>query len=67
MGKTGRGTYLPSKKLIVVVFFVIGLVLIFAYALIRVYWENVTSSPASHKKMSRLRNELKETFARRRQ
>ncbi len=55
----------PQKKLVVVVFFVIGLVLIFAYALIRVYWENVTSNPSAHKKMSRLRNDLKEAFARR--
>jgi tyrosine-protein kinase Etk/Wzc len=56
----------PQKKLVVVVFFVVGLVLIFAYALIRVYWENVTTNPGAHKKMSRFRSELKETFGRNR-
>lgn len=56
----------PQKSLVVAALLVIGLVLIVLYALIRVYWANVTSHPESHDKMTRLRSEIKETFGRRR-
>lgn len=58
--------YFPPKKLVVLAMFLIGIVLIVAYSMVRVYWEHVLSHPEAHKKMSRLRSETKKTFSRRR-
>jgi len=58
--------YFPPKKLVVLAALVVGVVLIFAYTMIRVYWEHVVSHPQAHEKMSRFRGALKETFGRKR-
>lgn len=58
--------HFPPKKLVVLAMILVGIVLIVAYSMVRVYWEHVLSHPEAHKKMSRLRSEVKKTFSRRR-
>ncbi|MBN2379775.1 hypothetical protein JXM67_08245 [candidate division WOR-3 bacterium] len=58
--------FAPSKSLVVVAALLVGLVLIVAYSLVRVYWEHVISHPSQHEKMSYLRDELKKSFHRKR-
>ncbi len=57
--------FFPPKKLVVIAVLLVGLVLIVAYALISVYWENVVSHPEAHEKIARLRSEVKKSFGRR--
>ncbi|MCK4333329.1 hypothetical protein KAX06_00920 [candidate division WOR-3 bacterium] len=57
--------YFPPKKLVVLAVLLVGVVLILAYSMIRVYWEHVLANPEAHEKMSRLRSEVKKSFGRR--
>ncbi len=57
--------YFPPKKLVVLAALLVGVVLILAYSMIRVYWEHVLANPESHEKMSRLRSEVKKSLGRR--
>ncbi len=57
--------YFPPKKLVVLAVLLVGVVLILAYSMIRIYWEHVLANPESHEKMSRLRSEVKKSFGRR--
>jgi uncharacterized protein involved in exopolysaccharide biosynthesis len=57
--------YFPPKKLLVLAVLLVGVVLILAYSMIRVYWEHVLVHPEAHEKMSRLRSEVKKSFGRR--
>lgn len=57
--------YFPPKKLVVLAALLVGVVLIFAYSMIVVYWEHVLAHPEAHERMSRLRSEVKKSFGRR--
>lgn len=52
--------FFPPKKIIVLAAVVVGIVLILAWVLIRVYWEHVVSFPKAHKHISRVRDEFKD-------
>jgi|GEM_PF-2127950 len=64
--KPPKEPFAPQKKLVVIAALLVGLILIVAYSMIRVYWENVISHPGEHEKMSHLRSELKKTFGKKR-
>ncbi len=62
--KPPKEPFFPPKKLVILALLLIGLVLIFTYAMIKVYWEHVIANPDEHEKMSYLRQEIRNTFSR---
>lgn len=52
--------FFPPKKIIVLAMVVVGIVLIIAWVMLRVYWEHVVSFPEAHKHLSRVRGEFKD-------